>query len=455
MDFATIILLLIPIITLYVRTPSQHLTAGQAVMNLAVTVALSTTWLAGGIAAFRWYVRKTSARPRQASPAMLKVDKALALFTYGLAALFFVQVHVFYLKEAFERLFFSSEMFIVSDMFLLLPFLGPFLLFRSYAGRAGLRAKGVETTFAAEFARQTRMIGVLLIPQLLYLNLYRVMVSDVPYLSEWFEMHPAFAFVLAGTLLFLLFLLSPYCVRLLFVRVELRRFPSGEALIPHLEELARRCGTALDRVYVWLTRERKIANAAVSGVFSRHRSVFVTDHLLQTLSVPEVVAVVAHEIGHTYFGHLILNFLMALTSGVFVIWSLAGLAFVFDSVGQEELAIAVVGLEVIYIMVIFGGFARRFERQADLYAAHVTGQATLVAQALLRLAAVNHVPVSRASLTHPSIRSRVAELMARDRQNGPDLASAVRAARKRNGLVAAVMIGLILSTVFAIEYLPL
>jgi len=455
MDFSTVFLLLIPLLALYVRTPDGQLGAGEAAAHLGWVVASSAAWLGAGLVAFRLYVRRRVSRAAAAHEALLKVGKANALFTYGLSALFFAHVHVWFLKEAFERLLFSSELFIVSDLLLLSPFLVPFLVFRAYVGRVGLLARGLETTFSREVGRQARAIGILLVPQLLYLNLYRSIVSDVPYLSGWFDEHPVFGFAVAGSLLFLLFLLSPYFVRMLFVRADLRQAPGAQQLLPHLDGLAKRTGVALDRVYVWLTQERRIANAAVSGLFRRQRAVFVTDHLLDSLAVPEIVAVLAHEIGHTRLKHLMFNFLLALTSGVFVIWGLVGLSFLFETTGQEQAALQVVLLEAVYILFVFGAFAKRFEKQADLYAAHVTGDARLVAGALLKLSSANHVPVTRASLTHPSVHSRIRALGLATQRFGGSLERAVQRARNENRIIAAVLIGLLLSTFLAVEYLPL
>jgi len=454
MDFVTIFVLLIPLISLYVRVPAETVAGDEAVRYLLLTVATSAVYLRLGMSLFgRYAARRMRLAVQSASDILLQTGKANNIFVYGLALLFFTQVHFLKLKESFECLCFSSELFFLSDLLLLMPFLGPFIVFRAWTGRQALLVRGTRMPLRREIHRQLRTTGVLLLPQLLYLNLYRTLISDIPGLSEHLDRHPIFAFALAGVLLFVLFALSPFFIRLLFQRVPLDQMPQGEELAAPLQELARRSGIALDRIFVWMTRERRIANAAVSGLFRRQRTVFLTDHLLATLSAPEVTAVVAHEIGHASFKHLFFNFLLAILSGVFVVWGLVAAGPYLSS--QEDLGMAVIALEVVYILGIFGLFARRFERQADLYAAHVTGSPRLVAEALLKLARANHMSVARATLTHPSIRSRVGQLQQLVDRHGADLSRVVGRTRLVNILMALTIFGLLAATGLALEHLPL
>ena len=454
MDFVTIFFLLIPLIALYVRTPSGVIPAHTAALDLGETVLLSALYFAAALLVFRIYLARRLAKARKGSGEVtLKAGRANNIFVYGLTALFFVEIHVLRIKESFETLFFSSEVFLISDLLLLSPFLLPFLLFRANTSLVLLESRGIQATWRSEFLRQCRTVGILLLPQLLYLNLYRTIVSDVPGLDRWFEAHPLYGFVVAGTLLFILFVLSPFFIRLLFARIELAQHPAGPELAPRLSALANRSGIALDRVFVWLTGKRRIANAAVSGLFGRQRTVFLTDHLLSSLNSDEVVAVVAHEVGHARLKHLFFNFLLAMTSGIFVIWGLVLLAGMVHS--QEEVGIVVIGLEIIYIFLVFGAFARRFEKQADLYAAYVTGSPRTVASALLRLAATNHVSVRRGSITHPSIHARVQRLGRLLERYGTDLSRPIRRAKLANGATAVFLVVAFALTIFLLDYLPL
>jgi Zn-dependent protease with chaperone function len=453
MDFVTVFLLLIPLIALYVRAPEESVTAFEAARGLGLAALASAAWLAAGLLLLHLYVarrqRRVAARGAEGS---LALGRANGLFIGILSLLFFWEVHQLRLKESFERLFFSSELFLLSDGFLLLPFLVPFILFRAWSGRVGLRWRGLPARLGAEIGRQVRTTGVMLLPQLLYLNTYRAVVHDLPFTAQWCQRYPLLGFVVAGTLLLLLFVFSPYFVRLLYDRVALARYPGAEMLALHLQSLASTTGTSLSRVFVWLTRERRIANAAVAGLLGRQRTVFLTDHLLATLTVGEVSAVVAHEIGHTRFLHLLFNLLIAVMSGVFVIWGLALLDTRLES--QEDLGMAVMALEVLYIAVVFRFFSRRFESQADLYAAHAVGDPAVVASALNKLALANHTSPNRGSITHPSIRQRVASLMRAHERFGGNLRPLLRKAKMGNALLALGMVALFLATLLYLDHFP-
>jgi len=454
MDFVTIFFLLVPLIALYVRTPSGPVPAEAALLDLGEALLLSALYFSAALLVFRIYLARRLAKARGgAGEATLKAGRANNFFVYGLTGLFFLEVHLLRLKESFEALFFSSELFVISDLILLAPFLVPFLLFRANTSHVVLQLRGIATTYRAELLRQCRTVGILLLPQLLYLNLYRTIVSDIPGLDRWFEQHPLYGFVVAGTLLFILFVLSPYFIRLLFARIELNQHPAGPALGPRLSDLAQRTGIALDRVFVWLTRQRRIANAAVSGLFGRQRTVFVTDHLLASLNSDEVLAVVAHEVGHAKLKHLYFNFLLAMTSGIFVIWGLVLAADVVQS--QEEVGFLVIALELVYIFFVFGSFARRFEKQADLYAAYITGSPRIVGSALLRLASANQISVRRGSITHPSIHARVERLGKLHEKYGNDLTRPLRRAKFANGVIAFLFVAAFAGTIFLLDYLPL
>jgi Zn-dependent protease with chaperone function len=454
MDFVTIFLLLIPVIALYVRAPIAFVATGDAALNLALIATITLLFLGISIAFMHLYIfRKTRRAAVRDVEVTLRLGRANMFFVCGLATLYFAHVHYLLMKESFEAILFSSEWFILSDLILLQPFLLPFVIFRAWVSTLGLRIKGREVGYRSELYRQVRTTSILLAPQLLYLNLYRSIIQDIPGLDRVFSEHPLMGFVVAGTLLFTLFVFSPYFIRLLFARVDLAEHPGGEELLPMLNSLARRSRIALDRVHVWLTKERRIANAAVSGLFRRQRAVFLTDHLLHCLKPSEVVAVVAHELGHARFLHLLFNFLLAIMSGIFVIWGLFLLSDYVQS--QEEVGFAIVLLEVVYITVVFGLFARRFERQADLYAAHATGSAELVCSALLKLATANGTSIKKGSLTHPSIHARVKRLAALSRRYKGDFTRPLAKAYVANAVIALGLLCLFAYTMMELSNMPL
>ena len=195
MDFVTIFLLLIPVIALYVRAPIAFVTAGDAALNLALIAIITLLFTGIAIAVMHFYIfRKTRRAAQRDEEVTLRLGRASSFFVFGLAALYFAYVHYLLMKESFEAIIFSSEWFIVSDLILLQPFLVPFVLFRAWVSTLGLRIKGREVGYRSELYRQVRTTSILLAPQLLYLNLYRSIIQDIPGLDRVFAEHPLMGF---------------------------------------------------------------------------------------------------------------------------------------------------------------------------------------------------------------------------------------------------------------------
>lgn len=124
-------------------------------------------------------------------------------------------------------------------------------------------------------------------------------------------------------------------------------------------------------ILIWRT-DNRIANALVMGVVPRFRYVLLSDLLLQEMSDEQVEAVFAHELGHVVHRHMIwyLVFLKVL------ILVVALIAFVLEPPLRDLDAPAWLPLDLIMPLIGFGGFviafgfvSRRFERQADVFAA--------------------------------------------------------------------------------------
>lgn len=211
----------------------------------------------------------------------------------------------------------------------------------------------------------------------------------------------------------------------------LERLPEGE-LRDELEELSRGAGIGVREIWVWPT-DGLVANAAVMGVFPGLRCVMLSDALVEGLPRPQVLAVMAHELGHVAHRHL--AWMLPVILGGWWIGALVAdpLAFaVYEELVRREgveaaapfaetvalvrdLAIAAFGL------LAFGFVSRRFERQADTYAVRLLsereGSADATAAsvnamtgALSTVAFINHVPVERPSWRHGSIAWRQAYL---------------------------------------------
>ena len=127
-----------------------------------------------------------------------------------------------------------------------------------------------------------------------------------------------------------------------------------------LENLCARMRFQLSGFYLWKPLKGSLT-AAMLGVFSSCRYILLTDSLVRSLPYEAVVAVVAHEIGHSKRHHLL--YYPLILSGMMVV---SLLAFLLISDPPIALMIALVAMGL-YFRFVFGYYSRQFEREADLF----------------------------------------------------------------------------------------
>lgn len=143
-----------------------------------------------------------------------------------------------------------------------------------------------------------------------------------------------------------------------------------------LDELCLRANFKHAGLRVWRIINNSMT-AAIIGVVSWFRYILFTQKLLDALPNRAVVAVLAHEIGHSYHKHLF--FYPLILMGMIVTGTLASM-FIFMPIMQylhvdeflpslvPVLLFLLFGLTMaIYFRYVFGYFSRIFERQADLH----------------------------------------------------------------------------------------
>ena len=215
----------------------------------------------------------------------------------------------------------------------------------------------------------------------------------------------------------LIFLLAPALIVSIW---RTRPLPAGE-LRGRLERTCRRMGLRYRRILLWDTGG-VIVNAGVMGVVRPVRYVLLSDALLARLDDDSVEAIFAHEAGHVVHHHI--PYMVAFTVGLLMLCgAAANLAAARLGLSPAEghlLALVVAGVLWGWL---FGQLSRRFERQADVFAAAAAsggGELTPVGtgtfgNALMEVARFNGIPPTRRNYRHGSILRRVnflAELLA-------------------------------------------
>lgn len=279
----------------------------------------------------------------------------------------------------------------------------------------------------------------LLVPWLLYVVVLDLMETRVaPGLPPEWRSAAMWAVVLG--LMVLLYGFWPLALRWLW---PTSRLPDGP-LRARLEALCRRAGVRYREMLIWRSPTGGLANAAVTGLAGPLRYILLTDTLLERLEPEEVESVLGHELGHVLHRHLPYYVLFAVGFIALALLSDAllggGLPEPTLSAGPEVslldlgVAAAVVGL---YWGALFGWLSRRFEREADLVAVQLAGEAEVFARTLEKITFINGRPPERRGWRHFSIARRVAFL----RQAGLEPAVRERALAQANLLRRALLVG--------------
>lgn len=164
--------------------------------------------------------------------------------------------------------------------------------------------------------------------------------------------------------------------------------------------------------------------AGIMGIIPRYRYILVTESLLNLLSVEELKAVLAHEMGHARYRHLLFYGLffagyVILSLGIFDLffyWMAAQpvLADVLLKEGDGGAGVFYLLLSIpmllsllLYFRYVFGFFMRNFERQADLYSASLMRTPGHTVSSLEKIAFFSGKSRDIPSWHHFSIRERV------------------------------------------------
>jgi len=192
-------------------------------------------------------------------------------------------------------------------------------------------------------------------------------------------------------------------------RVEKGRPLEGE-LKREVEELCRRAGVEVDGVY--LIKDGGI-NALVTG--AKGKTVFVTWGAFEKLEKDELLAVIAHELGHVKKRHMLKGYALA----ILPIVPMTILLKIGDGLPEAVLTICVVLSLIILVAGVLYRLVRfnlRCEFEADEFAAELVGADAMI-RALRKISEHEEIPVKTPKWfnvlhSHPSIWERIERLSA-------------------------------------------
>lgn len=190
-----------------------------------------------------------------------------------------------------------------------------------------------------------------------------------------------------------------------------------------IERLCRKADIRYADIVYWPIFGGRMITAGVMGLIPRFRYIMVTDALLQLLSPNEIDQVIAHEIGHVRYKHLILYLFffigfMLISYSVFpissyLLFTKPFIYFIFyysldiERIYTISSSVLLVICAIIYFRYLFGYFMRNFERQADIHVFELFPSAEPLIKTFTKIVAASGQSADKPNWHHFSIQQRI------------------------------------------------
>ncbi|MBN1595412.1 M48 family metallopeptidase [candidate division FCPU426 bacterium] len=242
----------------------------------------------------------------------------------------------------------------------------------------------------------------------------------------WFFPNSWWLWVWAFFLVFSLFIqyISPVVLAPLFNRFTPME---NEALAGRIRELMEKAGLRISRVFKMdASRRSRHANAYFTGL-GRVKRIVLYDSLLEKMDASEILAVLAHEVGHWKKKHVLKRLLaqeIVSLAALFAAYHLLQLDFLNGVFGiaagsfPAQLVVlgVVVSLAAFPLEPLWNRWSRAQEREADAFAGRLTREPEALARALVKLSRENlanlhpHPWYAAFHYTHPPVVQRIRRL---------------------------------------------
>lgn len=218
--------------------------------------------------------------------------------------------------------------------------------------------------------------------------------------------------------------ISPFVIEPLFFKFEPLK---AEGLEEKVRILMERAGLKVSRVFqVDASRRSRHSNAYFTGI-GRVKRIVLFDTLIEQMTHEEILAVLAHEVGHWKKRHvlkrIVLTELMAFC-GLFLAFhlltwdGLPGMIGLADASFFARVVIVVFlsSLAMFPLTPLFSYLSRRDEGEADRFASELTGRPEAMASALVKLSRENlanlhpHPFYAKFHYSHPPVVERIRRL---------------------------------------------
>lgn len=199
-----------------------------------------------------------------------------------------------------------------------------------------------------------------------------------------------------------------------------------EAMKARIEALLKRCGFAVQGLFVMDGSRRSAHGNAYFTGFGRSKRIVFFDTLLERLSGQEIEAVLAHELGHFKRRHVVKRIALTFAMSLVFLWVLGQLLhaeWFYNGLGVNTASTAL-GLLLFFLILpifsfllhpLFSAYSRKHEFEADSYAAKQTAASDLI-NALVKMYQDNASTLTPDPLyskfydSHPPAMLRIARL---------------------------------------------
>lgn len=199
-----------------------------------------------------------------------------------------------------------------------------------------------------------------------------------------------------------------------------------EAMKARIESLLRRCGFTAQGLFVMDGSRRSAHGNAYFTGFGKTKRIVFFDTLLERLSINEIEAVLAHELGHFKRRHVVKRIVATFAMSLAFLWLLGVLmqtTWFYQGLGVTTPSTALALLLFFMVLPVFSfllgpimsAYSRKHEFEADAYAAKQTDATDLV-NALVKLYQDNAATLTPDPLyskfydSHPPAMVRISHL---------------------------------------------
>jgi Zn-dependent protease with chaperone function len=404
------------IIVLLILSISQH--RGLPEESLGYTlIMLVVTW--GIFAAYcRWgfqrLLRREYSSPAAQYHSLVFRCSVLAIFLFAL------DVHLLHIKTWLQVVPVVRSFSVLQGILAVLVFIAYQVTVWTFAFPA------YEAAFRTGITRRSFIVSNLkLNVPILFPWVSLSLIYDLIFLSSWTSLQilmnkPEGEVIFFSLFLFVLMIFMPGLIRTWW---GCRPFLSSEkvnGLKGFLEEKKFKYRELLR----WPIFEGRMMTAGIMGMVPRFRYLLITESLMDILSLEELKAVVAHEMGHARYRHFFFYLVFfigfaVVSTGLWDFFAvlLATRPSLMKVIGSGHstdptflyfiLALPILVSMVVYFRYVMGFFMRHFERQADLYSALVMGSPGQTISSLEKIAILSGKIRDLPSWHHFSIRQRV------------------------------------------------